>query len=264
MYGEPHGPAATAGQRKNRSAAAISLIEAPTAEGAELGDSGEAQPRERGAGATDEVVATPVAVRSGPSDAARKRAAVELIREQGATLRRTARRYSICEPDAEDAYQRALEILLRKAPTDDPRDLIRWMQVVTKHEALAVRRNRERMLPSPALQAPGGDDGDWVQQLPSERDGPLDRAERQERISRAREALQALKPQELRALTLLAEGYSYSEIRQQTGWTYTKTNRATWARLAREERLLLCRRGLLPAALSGRPPLLAATRAKRG
>src|SRR5438067_7357305 len=180
MYGKSHRPPAAAGEPRNCATAAIRLIEAPTAEGAELGDSGEAQPQERGADATSEVVAIPVAVRAGPSDASRKRAAVELIREQGATLRRTARRYSICEQDAEDAYQRALEILLKKAPTDDPRDLIRWMQVVTKHEALAVRRNRERMLPSPSLQAPGGDDADWIQQLPSERDGPLDRAERQE------------------------------------------------------------------------------------
>jgi DNA-directed RNA polymerase specialized sigma24 family protein len=58
--------------------------------------------------------------------AARKRAAVELIRRHERTLRRTARRYSLCADDAEDALQRALEILLTKAPTSDQRDLIRW------------------------------------------------------------------------------------------------------------------------------------------
>lgn len=157
------------------------------------------------------------------SIAARKRAAVELIRRHERTLRRTARRYSLCGDDAEDALQRALEILLTKAPTSDQRQLIRWMQTVTKHEALAVRRNRERQLGTPA--AAPRDEGDWVQLIPSEKDGPADTAERRELVARAREALKALKPQELRALTLLAEGYSYAEIGQITGWTYTKINR---------------------------------------
>jgi RNA polymerase sigma factor (sigma-70 family) len=163
----------------------------------------------------------PSAGAAGIGFAARKQAALELIGSHERVLRRTARRYSICADDAEDAYQRALEILLRKAPTTDPRELIRWMQTVTKHEALAVRRNRERILGRPTAAQIDAEDSDWVQLIPSEKDGPADEAERRERIGRSREALQALKPQELRALTLLAEGYSYSEISQITGWTYT-------------------------------------------
>ena len=159
------------------------------------------------------------------SDASRKRAAVELIRNHERTLKRTARRYSFCEDDADDAYQRSLEILLTKAPTVHQRDLIRWMQTVTKHEALAVRRHRERLV-SPA---PPGDsspeDQDWIQLIPSPNDGPADLAERREKVARSREALSTLKPQELRALTLLAEGYSYREISGITGWTRTKINR---------------------------------------
>jgi RNA polymerase sigma factor (sigma-70 family) len=158
--------------------------------------------------------------------ASRKRAAIELIRSHERTLRRTARRYSLCGDDADDAYQRALEILLTKAPTEDPRQLIRWMQTVTKHEALALRRNRERILGSPAGRTAGEDDErDWVEELPFEGAGPLDAAERRERIARSREALRRLKPQELRALTLKAAGYSYTEIGEITGWTYTKINR---------------------------------------
>ena len=49
--------------------------------------------------------------------------------------------------------------------------------------------------------------------------------ERREAIARSREALQTLKPQELRALTLLAEGYSYVEIGEITGYSATKINR---------------------------------------
>ena len=70
------------------------------------------------------------------------------------TLRRQARRFSLCADDADDALQRALEILLRKAPTTDPRELIRWTQTVVKHEALAVRRERERLLGGPPATAP--------------------------------------------------------------------------------------------------------------
>jgi RNA polymerase sigma factor (sigma-70 family) len=159
------------------------------------------------------------------AQAARKRAAVETYSRHEAALRRTARRYSICADDAEDALQRGLEILLRKAPTEDPRELIRWTQTVVKHEALAVRRERERILAGPAARTPEPDDEDWVAQIPSPADGPPERAVRHEAVARSREALQALKPQELRALTLLGEGYSYAEIGELTGYSRTKINR---------------------------------------
>jgi len=160
------------------------------------------------------------------SPAARKRAAVEIVSRHEQSLKRTAQRYSLCAEDAEDAYQRALEILLVKAPTTDVRELIRWTQTVTKHEALAVRRNRERLL-GRAAPTGGGSYGtpDWVELIAVEGDGPDERAERREAIARSREALQALRPAELRALTLLAEGYSYSEIGELTGFSRTKVNR---------------------------------------
>lgn len=156
--------------------------------------------------------------------ARRKRAAIETYARHEATLRRTARRYSICADDAEDALQRALEILLRKAPSEDQRELVKWMQTVVKHEALAVRRERERILAGPAARQPEPDADDWVALIPSKADGPPERAERREAVGRSREALQSLKPQELRALTLLAEGYSYREIGEITGYSATKVN----------------------------------------
>jgi RNA polymerase sigma factor (sigma-70 family) len=158
-------------------------------------------------------------------DAARKRAAVETYSRHEKALRRTARRYSLCADDADDALQRALEILLVKAPTEDPRELIRWTQTVVKHEALAVRRDRERILSGPAAAAAEPGREDWVALIPAESDGPPERVERREAIARSREALQTLKPQELRALTLLAEGYSYKEIGEITGFSQTKINR---------------------------------------
>ncbi len=156
------------------------------------------------------------------TDAARKRAAVEMIARHEHSLKRTARRFSLDAEDADDAYQRALEIVLTKAPTTDPRELIRWTQTVTRHEALAVRESRERLLGfhSSREGAP-----DPLASIPAEGGGPGEQAERREAVARTREALQALKPAELRALSLLASGYSYAEIGEITGFSRTKINR---------------------------------------
>ena len=94
-------------------------------------------------------VASKQPVESSPES--RKRAAAGLIQSHDAVFRRTARRYSICADDAEDAYQRSLEILLTKAPPIEGDNLVRWMQTVTKREALGVRRQRERLLSGPDL-----------------------------------------------------------------------------------------------------------------
>ncbi len=165
--------------------------------------------------------------------AGRKRAAIELVAREDTELRQTARRYSICEDDAEDAYQRSLEILLVKAPSDRPRELSRWMKTVVKHEALAIRRHRERML------GPGEDEGDDpIARIPAVVAGPGERVERREQIARSREALRALKPAELRALTLLAAGYTYAEISAATGFSQTKVNRCLAEGRERFRRLL--------------------------
>jgi RNA polymerase sigma factor (sigma-70 family) len=173
------------------------------------------------------------------ADAARKRAAVELIARHGAVLKQAAHRYSLCAADAEDAYQRTLEILLTKAPSDRGRELVGWSKTVVKHEALAIRSNRERLLGTVPPRGPEGEDRDPVTLIPSGEDGPDERLERREDVARSREALRALKPAELRALTLLAEGYSYAEIGEITGFSQTKVNRCLAEGRERFRRLLL-------------------------
>lgn len=155
---------------------------------------------------------------------ARKRAVIEMTDRYESALRRTARRYSLDSGDAEDAYQRAMEIVLTKAPTTDPHELVRWTQTVTKHEALAVRRSRERLL---GPRRPEWMEGrsDPLTLLPSSTESPDEQVERREDVARSREALRTLKPPELRALSLLAEGYSYAEIGRLTGYSQTKVNR---------------------------------------
>jgi RNA polymerase sigma factor (sigma-70 family) len=145
-------------------------------------------------------------------------AALALIEAGEPTFRRTARRYSLCPDDAEDAYQRAVEILLTKAPDRSRPELAAWMQVVTRREALALRRSRERLVTM------AGDD-DPVARLVCQRPGPADCAERRDRVAAAARSLQALKPDERLAILLQAHGYTYAEIGELCGWSYTKTNR---------------------------------------
>jgi len=166
--------------------------------------------------------------RPAPSEAERKRAAVELIKNHDAALRASARRYSLCAADAEDAYQRGIEILLGKAPVADPRQLLPWARTVIKHESLALRRARERVLPRAAegdVHGPEREADDWVDRLEAPGPRPEETVLDRERVARSREALAELKPDERKALTQLAEGYSYAEIGSLNGWTYTKVNR---------------------------------------
>src|SRR3954470_25007905 len=114
-------------------------------------------------------------------------------------FRRTARRVSLCADDAEDAFQRAVEILLTKAPERPPSALIAWMQVVTRREALAVRRARERL-----LTAWRDEPDDLIDGLLCNRPGPVEQAERRERVAAAAGALAALKPDERLAIGLQA------------------------------------------------------------
>jgi RNA polymerase sigma factor (sigma-70 family) len=144
-------------------------------------------------------------------------AALDLVRRYGAQIMGTARRYSATPEDAEDAYQRGLEILLTKAPSTSAEDLVPWLKTVVKHEAFALRKQRERhgAPTEPEQLEPAAGHGS----------GTDEQLERMERLQLGAEAMRRLKPQEVRCLLLLAEGYSYKQIQEITGWTYTKVNR---------------------------------------
>jgi RNA polymerase sigma factor (sigma-70 family) len=165
--------------------------------------------------------------RADPEAIRRRDAALELLAAAEAALRRTARRYSLCQADAEDALQRAIVILLTKAPPLAAQALTAWMHVVTRNEALAVRRARERLLGAPwggHVRATGR--ALAVEPPPSSHPGSEEELERRDRLARAAGLLAMLKPHERRAIVLQAEGYSYAEIQALTGWSYTKVNRS--------------------------------------
>jgi len=145
-------------------------------------------------------------------------AAVELATAGAGPFRRTARRYSICAADADDAYQRSLEILLTKAPTANRSELRPWLHTVIKHEALALRKQRERTVAPEDASADDATDA-------AER-GPEEMASDRERVRHTAEALGTLKPSQLQCLVLKALGYSYDEISERTGFSWTKVNRS--------------------------------------
>jgi RNA polymerase sigma factor (sigma-70 family) len=172
----------------------------------------------------------------------------DLVSSGAVVFKATARRYSLCQQDAEDAYQRGVEILITKAPTANRAELRPWLHTVIKHEALAVRRQRERLLGG-ELPAEGGSSP-----------GPEEEAAERQRARRTAEALGGLKPSEVQCLLLKALGYSYDEIADRTGFSWTKVNRSLtegrrrlFERFARIESGDQCRRlaPLLSAACDG-------------
>ena len=64
------------------------------------------------------------------------------------SLLRTARRHSICVDDAQDAYQRTIELFMSHASRLDPGRAPGWLHVVIKREAQAIQQERRRLLMS--------------------------------------------------------------------------------------------------------------------
>jgi len=152
----------------------------------------------------------------GVADAARRVEAT--IARHGAAVLRVANQFSLCHDDALDAYQRALEIYLRRLATVDPATEGAWLRVVAKHEAMAIRRAR--------LDSVNREDVDLDTSVHHGLREVDDEVAGGERVDRSVEALRALRPDEARALLLKAEGLSYHEIGRHFGWTYTKVNRS--------------------------------------
>jgi RNA polymerase sigma factor (sigma-70 family) len=161
------------------------------------------------------------ALADGQAGGRRGKAAEELILRTVAahaeSLLRTARRYSLCPDDAQDAYQRALEIFMGHADRLDGGNAAGWLHVVVKREAQTIRRSRARAVAAHEVDL----DAQEARSLPT----PDERLATFDLVGRAAESLQRLKPQELRALWLRAQGHSYNEISALTGWSYTKVNR---------------------------------------
>jgi len=140
-----------------------------------------------------------------------------VVHEERSALLRFARRLSYTREDAEDACQRAFEILMRHSARVEREWAAPWLRTVVRNEAMAIGRTRRRQVPV------GEEVLDRID--PAHGANVEDLCERIDERRRAERELPRLKPQERRALGLLAAGHSYKEICAITGWTYTKVNR---------------------------------------
>lgn len=156
-----------------------------------------------------------VADRRLPTRAEIECAATSLIERRGGEVLRHAQRFTLRAEDAEDAYQRGLEILLTKAPTTDEEELVAWLKTVVMREAFAIKKRAAR----------AGSSSEIVLDRATTGPGPQDQLERYERLRVGAEAMSRLKPHEIQALLMRAEGHTYAEIQTVTGWTHTKVNR---------------------------------------
>jgi RNA polymerase sigma factor (sigma-70 family) len=143
---------------------------------------------------------------------------IDVVTRHETTLLRVARQFSLCHDDMLDAYQRALEIFVRRVDTVDPATELAWLKVVVRHEAMAIRRARTESV--------AGEEVDLDDLVPAAGRSVEDAVASSERVRRAAEALRALRPDEAKALMMKAHGLSYDEIGKRNGWTYTKVNRA--------------------------------------
>ncbi len=124
--------------------------------------------------------------------------------------------------DAEEALQEAFVAFISHYNPGSGAPPIAWLTLTLKRMCWAKARYAHRELSSHAPDSATDDtDGSWLNATAA----AGDMTEQVEQVHDARQALSSLKPDERQALGLLGLGYSYKEICQLTGWSYTKVNR---------------------------------------
>ncbi len=153
--------------------------------------------------------------------AEQRRAAACMAMTKAPGLIRFAARYTRSLHDAEDAYQRSMEIALRGAPVTEPRRFMAWLHTVLRNEALAVARARRREGP-----AATADVAETFAELAV--DGPpLDAvAEWRERYRFIQDGLAGLTDAQRVCLILQSAGASYERIHEITGFSLRKVERS--------------------------------------
>lgn len=136
-------------------------------------------------------------------------------------LLRYAARFAPSMEDAEDAYQRAMEIALTKGPVVDQQEFIAWLHVVLRNEATSLARKRTREAPADADVVAAA-----VDRSHGGRDEPAAVVEWKERYRTLQDAMTTLSDAERICLLLRTAGVSRAEIRSMTGYTERKVERS--------------------------------------
>lgn len=145
------------------------------------------------------------------------RVATEIVAEYGSVIMGDAYRFSANREDAEDAYQRSLELLLTKSPTSDREQVLPWLRTVVRNEALQIAQSRQRreIETSP----------ERFESFESASRDPESAAEAASEIEMGFEALGRLTQDQIKCLLAQAEGLDYEEIATRTGFTRRKVTR---------------------------------------
>jgi RNA polymerase sigma factor (sigma-70 family) len=146
--------------------------------------------------------------------------AAEIFNQHRGHLLAIAKRNSSNGEEAEDALQDALLLFITHFDPDGSAPPLAWLTLTLKRRCWALYRRRGRERPSADRRSER-----FEALVAEQRPRPEELVERREMVVTARAQMATLKPQERRALGLLGLGYSYREICELTGWTYTKVNR---------------------------------------
>ena len=155
-----------------------------------------------------------------PSDDERRRAACRAMAAAPGLIR-FASRYTRSLHDAEDAYQRAMEIALTRAPVTEPRRFMAWLHTVLRNEALAVAGARRREGP--------GAEADVAEAYEDRLEDAVAvdaLAEWRERYRSIQDGLAALTEAQRVCLMLQTAGASYERIHEITGFSLRKVERS--------------------------------------
>ena len=155
--------------------------------------------------------------RSDP-DASTRRIAEDLYRNHRHFLLAIATRNSADQLDAEEALQDAFLIFLDRFDPETRTPPLAWLTLTLKRHCWAIYRRKRS--------APDTPQTNTLDTMPDQTASPEEAAEAAELLARHRKLIRLLRPNERRALGLLALGFSYHEIMRVTGWTYTKVNRS--------------------------------------
>jgi len=134
-------------------------------------------------------------------------------------LLRFATRFTGSIEDAEDAYQRAMEIALTRAPVTEHAAFTSWLHTVIRREATAIAERRVRESPAAvetiaeALPAPRSTQPDAV-------------VEWRDRYRQVQDAIHGLTETQRVCVMLVSAGASYPEIEDLTGYSDRQIRRA--------------------------------------
>ena len=136
-------------------------------------------------------------------------------------LIRFAARFTHSLEDAEDAYQRGMEIALTRAPVTDPDAFVTWLHTVIRREASEIALVRSREAPTPHTDLDQAITARFEQPA-----GPHAVAEWRERYRGLQDAWSGLSDAQRVCLMLRSTGVSRPEIQVMTGFSERQVHRS--------------------------------------